>query len=80
MEHFYGGGGAQNPNFRYKVRVKKQDGMLEWCDAYPVSGSGYFQRYYVDWKDYGEWDTQYATFQFEWEEPAILFALKFGCA
>lgn len=80
MEKFYGGGGRSNPDFRYKVRVKRQDGMLEWCDAYPVSGTGYFQRYYVDWQDKGKWDTPYATFQFEWEEPAIMFALKFGSA
>ncbi len=78
MELFYGGGGRSNPDFRYKVRVKRQDGMLEWCNAYPVTGAGHFQRYYVDWRDKGKWDTPYATFQFEWEQPAILFALKFG--
>lgn len=55
--------------------------MIEWCNEYPVTGPGYFQRYYPDFFDDGRgWDTGYAVFQFEWEEPAILFALKFGCA
>jgi len=82
MELFYSGGGRSNPDFRYKVRVKKPfDGMMEWCDDYPVTGSGYFQRYYIDWNwNNGEevWMSDYAIFQFEWEEPAIMFALKFG--
>jgi hypothetical protein len=55
--------------------------MIEWCKEYPVTGAGYFQRFYPDFNDGGRgWDTGYATFQFEWEEPAILFALKFGAA
>ena len=82
MEQFHGGGGRSNPDFRYKVRVKKPyDGMIEWCRDYPVTGTGYFQRFYPDFNDGGRgWDTGYAIFQFEWEEPAILFALKFGAA
>lgn len=82
MELFYGGGGRSNPDFRYKVRVKKPvDGMMEWCDNYPVTGEGYFQRYYIDWRAGSDnWDSDYAIFQFEWEEPAIMFALKFGVA
>jgi hypothetical protein len=80
MELFYGGGGASNPNFRFKVRTKIRDGMMEWCDDYPVTGQGYFQRYYIDWKDNGVYDSGYVTFQFEWEEPAIMFALKFGAS
>ena len=82
MKKFYGGGGRQNPDFRYKVRVKKPFiGMMEWCDKYPVTGQGDFQRYYIDWRENsGDFDSDYATFQFEWEEPAIMFALKFGSA
>jgi hypothetical protein len=76
MQKFYGGGGRQNPDFRYKVKVSYPlDGMLAWCDNYPVTGEGYFQRYYVEWpKD----DSNTVTFQFEWEEPAIMFTLKFA--
>ena len=83
MELFYGGGGRSNPDFRYKVRVKYPlNGMMEWCNEYPVVGTGYFQRYYVDFRDGRKesHDTEYVTFQFETEQPAILFALKFGAA
>lgn len=81
MELFYGGGGRSDPDFRYKVRIKRQDGTMEWCDNYPTGDHGYFKRYYIDWRDGGRgYDTGYAIFQFEWEEPAIMFALKFGAA
>ena len=82
MELFYGGGGRSNPDFRYKVRIKRQDGTMEWCDNYPHQISfNNSDRYYIDWRDGGRgYDTGYAIFQFEWEEPAIMFALKFGAA
>lgn len=52
--------------------------MMEWCDNYPTGDHGYFKRYYIDWRDKnGDFDNNYATFQFEWEEPAIMFKLKF---
>ena len=76
MEKFYGGGGNQNPNFRYKVRVKRPcEGAYEWCEAYPVTSGGYFQRWYLDTR---EFDQGYMTYQFEWEEPALMFALSFA--
>lgn len=82
MRMFNGGGGRSNPDFLYKVRAKKPwTGMMEWCDEYPVTGEGNFERYYVDFRDNGRgWDTGYAVFQFEREKPAIMFALKFGVA
>ena len=52
--------------------------MMEWCDDYPAGDHAYFKRYYIDWRDEnGNFDNDYATFQFEWEEPAIMFKLKF---
>lgn len=86
MELFYGGGGRSNPDFRYKVKINRYkcgpgsvSDMMEWCDNYPVTGTGYFQRYYVNWRsDDGGFDDDHVTFQFEWEEPAILFTLKFA--
>ena len=76
MRMYYSGGGRQNPDFRYKVKVKYPlTGMREWCDAYPTkTKEGYFERYYME---FPKFDADYCTFQFEWEEPAILFALKF---
>ena len=79
MKKFYSSGGRSNPDFRYKVQVKKPfNGMMEWCDNYPTGDHGYFKRYYIDWRDKnGDFDNNYATFQFEWEEAAIMFKLKF---
>jgi hypothetical protein len=83
MELFYGGGGNQYPDFRYKVRIKKDspnvNAMMKWCDDYPTGGHGYFKRYYIDWRGGTKsWDSDYTTFEFEWEEPAIMFALSFA--
>jgi hypothetical protein len=83
MELFYGGGGNQYPDFRYKVRIKKNspqvNDMMKWCDDYPTGDKGYFKRYYIDWRGGGTgFDSEYVIFQFEWEEPAIVFALSFA--
>jgi hypothetical protein len=50
--------------------------MYAWCEEYPVTGSGYFQRFHVEWSTV--YNKEYDVVQFEWEEPAIMFALKFG--
>jgi len=84
MELFYGGGGNQFPDFRFKVRIKRDsprvNDMMKWCDDYPTGDHGYFKRYYIDWrggaKKYG--DSEYTIFQFEWEQAAIMFALSFA--
>jgi hypothetical protein len=83
MEMFYGGGGNQYPDFRFKVRILKNSSrvneMLNWCDNYPTGDHGYFKRYYVDWRGgTTTYDNDWIVFQFEWEEPAIMFALSFG--
>lgn len=73
---YYSGGGRQDPDFRYKVKVTYPlTGMREWCDEYPTkTKEGYFERYYIQ---FPHGDANWAIFQFEWEEPAIMFALKF---
>jgi len=85
MRLFNGGGGRSNPDFRYKIRVKRMisdlGSMMDWCDQYPVTGEGHFERYYVNFRDEnGSFDGEYTTFQFEREEPALMFALTFGAA
>lgn len=85
MELFYGGGGNQYPDFRYKVRIKKNspqvNEMMKWCDDYPTGDKSYFKRYYIDWRGGTKtWDSEHTTFQFEWEEAAIMFALSFADA
>ena len=80
MNKFYSGGGRSNPDFIHKVRVADAtSAMIEWCDAYPVEGEGYFQRYYIKWEPStpaGSYAS--ATFQFEIAEAAVLFKLTFG--
>lgn len=72
---YYSEGGRTNPDFRYRVKVKQPiSSAMAWCDEYPVHGEGYFERYYIEWPT---GDSNYVTFQFEQEEPAIMFALKF---
>ena len=85
MELFYSEGGRSNPDFVHKVRVSRKadiTAMMEWCNDYDTGDKPYFKRYYIDWRNGNDsqsiWSTDYATFQFEWEEAAIMFALKFG--
>jgi hypothetical protein len=76
MERYHSYGGKSNPEFRYRVQVKENtDEMLHWCSTYPAIGS--FERYYIEWP--GAYNnSEYTTFQFETERPALLFKLKFG--
>jgi hypothetical protein len=77
MEYFYSGGGSNNPRFPYRIKVNQfTSDMYTWCEEYPVTGSGYFQRFHVEWSTV--YNKEYDVVQFEWEEPAIMFALKFG--
>lgn len=77
MEKFYSGGGNNSPRFPYRIKVDRcTTEMYEWCEAYPVPGSGFFQRFHVEWGSSN--DKDYDVVQFEWEEPALMFALKFG--
>jgi hypothetical protein len=77
MEYFYSGGGSNNPRFPYRIKVNQcTSDMYAWCEEYPVTGSGYFQRFHVEWSTV--YNKEYDVVQFEWEEPAIMFALKFG--
>jgi hypothetical protein len=76
MELFYSGGGRSNPDFQYKVRVEKvTTEMFDWCSNYD-SEERSFRRWYVEWnRNRGP---GYDVVQFEWEQAAIMFALKFG--
>jgi hypothetical protein len=69
VEHFYTYGGAQNPNFNYKIKVKEiTNEMHVWCMNYDHQG-----RWAITY-----WNSKPCTIQFEYDEPAIMFALKFG--
>lgn len=65
MELYRSYGGMMNPNFLYKVALRQVTAeMYEWCDNYNDKDN----RYYANWKE----------MQFENEQTAILFGLKFA--
>jgi hypothetical protein len=76
MELFYSSGGNNRPNFQYRFAVKEvTTQMYDWCSNYP-SDEKSFRRFHILWKNF---DNQKDNIvQFEWEEPAITFALTFG--
>jgi hypothetical protein len=76
MKQYFSSGGRANPDFRYKVKVSYPlVDMIEWCEEYPTkTPDGYFERYYVQFSIV---DSNYVIFQFEQEEPAIMFTLMF---
>jgi hypothetical protein len=77
MEKFYSGGGNNSPRFPYRIKVDQCTAeMYEWCLEYPVTGSGSFKRFHIEWCPL--YNKDYDVVQFEWEEAALMFALKFG--
>ena len=75
MELYYGGGGAQNPRFRYTVLVSSTSTeMYEWLQNHP--GLSYFDRFYINWT--GKRSDGRIEIQFERYEPAVLFKLRWG--
>lgn len=76
MEEYYSWGGASNPEFYYKVNVNTlKTEMYHWCKNY-TSDKG-VGRFYIAIKG-ANLANKTAEFQFETEEPAIMFALMFG--
>ena len=72
VEYYHTDGGSQNPYFRYRIPVKNViNEMFLWCDEYK-----HYSRYHCIWKDVSGGVSNFI--QFEHEEPAIMFALKFG--
>ncbi len=75
MELYYGGGGAQNPRFRYTVYVSGASSeMYEWLQNHP--GLEYFDRFYINWLNTRADGKR--EVQFERHEPAVLFKLRWG--
>jgi hypothetical protein len=75
MKYFWTDGGNNHPWFEYRVKVHKcTDEMYRWCEAYDDEGK-YFRRWRID---YGRDNKDYDVVHFEWEQAALMFALKFG--
>lgn len=76
MEYFYSEGGHR-PYFSYRVRVPKcTEDMFQWCLDYNDEDK-YFRRFHIEWKEVKD-GADHDVVQFEWEEAALMFALKFG--
>ena len=77
MRPYYGSGGNTRPYFKYRIKINKcTTEMWDWCCAYP--GEGDHHRFHVEWKSIHH-ERGYDIVQFEREEPALMFTLKFGC-
>ncbi len=50
--------------------------MYKWCLAYDNEGK-HFRRFHVECKEIKD-GADYDVVQFEWEEAALMFSLKFG--
>jgi hypothetical protein len=80
MEIYYSEGGARDPYFQYRFKVREVTReMYEWCSNYDA-GEHDFRRWHIVWNsNRGNDDLkEVPLIQFEWEEPAITFALMFG--
>ena len=72
MEAYYSEHGARNPCFRYVIKVKTVSAEAgTWLKEYPSAA-----RYWVDWS--ARHRIGQVTVQFEQEEPAVMFALRWG--
>ncbi len=75
MEYFHCEGGHR-PYFSYRIRVPKcTEEMYDWCLNYDTEGK-HFRRFHVEWASVHQ--RTYDIFQFEWEEAALMFSLRFG--
>ena len=78
MEYFWSDGGNNRPYFRHRVKVDKcTSEMYKWCEEYDDQGVP-FRRWHVEWRKI-DVEREYEVVQFEWEEAALMFVLKFGC-
>lgn len=80
MKYYTSLGGDNKPYFSYRIKV--DDGLplgaYEWCDTYPDQDRP-FRRFHVEWDHYEQGVSGHKGFviiQFEWEEAAIMFMLR----
>ena len=74
MEYFWTDGGHR-PWFSYRITVPKcTDEMFVWCKNYNDEGQ-YFRRFHVEWASSKD-NCDYDIVQFEWEQAAIDFSLR----
>lgn len=75
MELYHSSGGAQNPRFRYTVKVDTVSAeAYQWLQEY--EGLECFDRFYINWVEREK--KGYLEVQFERQEPAMMFSLSWG--
>lgn len=75
MEYFYSEGGSNRPYFPHRFKVRNvTNEMHEWCTHYNSEGRS-FRRWHII---FGTMQGSHDIVQFEWEQAALMFALKFG--
>ena len=75
MEYF-SAGGVENPRFLHRIRVREvTDDMYEWCNTYDDECKD-FRRWHIEWGSVNI--RNHDVIQFEWEQAALMFTLKFG--
>lgn len=76
MEYFHTDGGSNRPYFPHRIKVKKATNeMFTWCNEYQITG--HFARWHCIFGS-NESNQPYDLVQFERENVAMLFMLKFG--
>ena len=82
MKYYSSQGGNNSPYFKY--RIKAIDGLArgayEWCQEYPDEDQP-FRRFHCEWDHYEPGHKShkgYVVIQFEWEQAAIMFALRWS--
>lgn len=77
MKYFHSHGGNNKPYFNHRIKVSDfTEEMYNWCENYPDQDRP-FRRWHVEWDH--ENTKGYYIAQFEWQEAAIQFALRWSC-
>ena len=81
MKYFHSSGGNNKPYFAHRIKLTKiVSEAYDWCLEYPDQDRP-FRRFHVEWDHYQagqEGHKGYEIIQFEWEEAAIMFTLRWS--
>ena len=80
MKYYTSHGGDDKPYFKNRIKVIDglAHGAYEWCREYPDENQP-FRRFHCEWDHFEPGQTGhkgYVVIQFEWEQAAIMFALR----
>ena len=83
MEYFWSDGGNNRPSFAYRFLMSKiTEEMYDWCDRYPETGTGYFQRWHIIHNytliNNGNDAPETPLIQFESKKAALMFRIAYS--